>query len=96
MFGPGTHHTIAVQLINRVITQGRQLLCDKGMVVGYKDKAGNLTGFAVYQEGGPALLYSGTDPDKAASCYVSLVGPLVAIGDAVKFFRAQQNVVVDV
>src|ERR1700722_639176 len=97
MFGPGTHHKIAVQLIQRVITQGRQLLCDKGMVLGYKDKEGNLAGFATYQEGGGAPLYSGIDSEKAASHYVKIVGdPLVAMGDAIKFFRDQNKVVIDV
>jgi hypothetical protein len=92
MFGPSTYHKIAIDLIVRILTQGKTLTSKTGLVMSQKNTNNELIGFGAYKGDDNTMmvaLYEGIDATKAADAYVKLVGPINAIGDSVKFFRAQ-------
>lgn len=93
MFGPGTYHKIAVDLIKSILVRGKTLSSKTGLVIGRKSTDDKIIGFGAYKGDDNQImdpLYEGVDPTKAADAYVKLVGPIVAIGDAVKFFREEK------
>lgn len=100
MYNPERYYKAATKMIQSIIVKGRHIQNEKGMIIGHKDKDGNITGFAAYKgthnEKGTTYmepLYQGIYADKAAEHYVKQVGPLVAFGEAVKFFREQNATV---
>jgi acyl-CoA-binding protein len=96
MFNSTAHRNATIGMIKRVISLGKHLHSNEGLVIGYLDRSGNVISFATYKGRGYndikdntvyESIYNGMDSEKAAAKYIDLVGSLEAFSQCVLFFR---------
>lgn len=100
MFDRTKYNQVVVNMVQRIITDGKHLCNDNGLVIGYKDRKGKVVSFAAYKGDASAEVtvmenvYEGIDPHKAATMYVEIVGSFNAFGEAVRYFREKNATIV--
>lgn len=95
MFGPHIHKQIAENMIENILLQGNHIRSAMTQpdtyitIAGYKDESGKVVGFGVYngQENNMQTIYEGDQIKEAIESYINILGPFVAMGNAIKFFR---------
>lgn len=105
MFASPTYHQMAVQLVHKIITDGKNIYfeTDKNnmAVIASLKKDGlfrvanvefsESDGMNVGAEA--KILHEGMDPTRAAIFYVNTIGAFNAIGCAIKIFREKEKVI---